>query len=81
MGQPGRRGGGLVGLISSDTSIETTSDPATGNYVIYSPTALAAGTYTVVCGDDWSYVSPGGYAYLQPSLGTEYLPINAIELA
>jgi len=42
---------------------------------------LPSGTYTVVCGDDYSYVSPGDYAYLNPSAGTERQPINPIETA
>lgn len=70
---------GVVGLLYDDKSVEATTDPATGNYSLYSPTALPAGTYPVVCGDAIQYIPRGGTAVLRPSPGTYQRPINPIE--
>ncbi|HET9137792.1 hypothetical protein [Actinophytocola sp.] len=70
--------GGVVGLLDGTTSIEGASDPATGNYSLYSPTPLAPGSYPVVCGDATLTVPLGGSATLRPTPGTEQQPINAV---
>jgi hypothetical protein len=69
---------GVVGLLDGTTSIEATSDPATGNYSLYSPTPLAPGSYPVVCGDAMLTVPLGGSGVLRPTPGTENQPINPV---
>lgn len=71
--------GGMVGLLNGDKSIEAVADPVTGNYSLYSPTALPAGTYPVLCGDAQLTISRGGTANLRPTFGTSMRPINPIE--
>lgn len=69
---------GVVGLINGSTSIETTSDRATGNFTLHSTTTLPPGNYPVVCGDAVLSVPLGGSATLEPTPGTERQPINPI---